>query len=196
MDFLTRLVQRQRSEPTGLQPVLPSRFEPDGPAQLEVETEYAPTLSTTIARHAPTPVLTAEPVKSTAPATLPPVPADDSGAPSAVATGAKCAARRSRSPQCPDSTVGAATDGQSRHVSRSRRLLGTAHRRSQNTRSPTVVTRFPGSVDGPGRGATETRAAGATGASRRRGQPPGYRCSRRAGAAARADDDRDQHWPH
>jgi len=72
MDFLTRLVQRQRSEPTGLQPVLPSRFEPDGPAQLEVETEYAPTLSTTIARHAPTPVLTAKPVNSTAPATLPP----------------------------------------------------------------------------------------------------------------------------
>jgi hypothetical protein len=72
MDFLTRLVQRQRSEPTGLQPVLPSRFEPDGPSQLDVETEYAPPLPTTTARHAPMPVLTAEPEKSTAPATLPP----------------------------------------------------------------------------------------------------------------------------
>jgi hypothetical protein len=72
MDFLTRLVQRQRSEPTGLQPVLPSRFEPDSPAQLEVGTEYAPPLPTTIAPHAPTPVLTADPVKSTALPSLPP----------------------------------------------------------------------------------------------------------------------------
>jgi hypothetical protein len=54
MDFLYRLVERQRSEQTGLRPVLPSRFEPEDPTQLqEVEAHSIPAMHASVDHRVP-----------------------------------------------------------------------------------------------------------------------------------------------